>query len=147
MTIELAKPQAMDETTTEKNEIRVTVRAGSAARALIEVSDNGPGIPPETVRRIFDPFFTTKAVGTGLGLSICHSIVTSFGGRISVQSRVGELIQKTGLGALLKKNGLGGLLGGLGGDGTDPNDGASPSATGGSSGSGSLPNPFKSLFH
>jgi PAS domain S-box-containing protein len=82
--------QAMDETTTEKNEIRVTVRAGAPGRAVIEVSDNGPGIPPETARRIFDPFFTTKAVGTGLGLSICHSIVTSFGGRISVQSRVGE---------------------------------------------------------
>ncbi len=65
----------------------------------------------------------------------------------AVQSHVGELIQKKGLGALLKKNGLGGLLGGLGGDGSDPNGGANPGATGGSGGSGNSPNPFKGLFH
>ncbi len=63
----------------------------------------------------------------------------------AVQGRVGELMQKNGLGGLLKKNGLGGLLGGFGGG--DPDAGASPSATGGSNGSGSLPNPFKGLFH
>jgi uncharacterized protein involved in outer membrane biogenesis len=70
----------------------------------------------------------------------------------AVQNRVGELIQKKGLGGLLKKNGLGGLLGGLtgGDDGNDSNSdatGPSPSATGGSDNSGSLPNPFKGLFH
>jgi uncharacterized protein involved in outer membrane biogenesis len=68
----------------------------------------------------------------------------------AVQNRVGELIQKKGLGDVLKKNGLGGLLGGLTGGGADSNGGAndaSPSSAGGSNDRGSLPNPFKGLFH
>lgn len=59
---------------------------------VIEVIDNGSGMD-ETVRnRIFDPFFTTKpsTLGTGLGLYICHSHVESLGGRIEVESTVGE---------------------------------------------------------
>jgi hypothetical protein len=70
-----------------------------------------------------------------------------------VQNRVGDLIQKKGLGGILKKNGLGGLLGGLTGDnsgGGDPNGGSAnppPDNGSGSGGSGSIPNPFKGLFH
>jgi signal transduction histidine kinase len=58
----------------------------------IAVADDGPGIPPEVVPRIFDPFFTTKDVGegSGLGLSIVHGIIDRHGGRIRVESRVGE---------------------------------------------------------
>jgi CheY-like chemotaxis protein len=58
----------------------------------VEVSDTGRGIPAEDLPRIFDPFFTTKPVGTGagLGLSICHSIVTSMGGEIAVESQLGR---------------------------------------------------------
>jgi CheY-like chemotaxis protein len=82
--------QAMDERTLQHNEIRVVARRGAGARVIVEVADNGAGIPAEQLRRIFDPFFTTKSFGTGLGLSICHSIVTSLGGRISVESHVGE---------------------------------------------------------
>ena len=57
-----------------------------------EVVDTGGGIPAHLLGRIFDPFFTTKApgLGTGLGLSICHSIVTSMGGRIEVDSVPGK---------------------------------------------------------
>jgi signal transduction histidine kinase len=59
---------------------------------LISFADNGPGIPPENLRRIFDPFFTTKEAGkgTGLGLSICHGIVTEHGGHIYAKSQTGK---------------------------------------------------------
>lgn len=59
---------------------------------LIEIADNGTGIPKETIPKIFVPFFTTKETGkgTGLGLSICHTIVKSFGGTINVESDLGS---------------------------------------------------------
>jgi two-component system NtrC family sensor kinase len=58
-----------------------------AARVtVIEVADNGPGIPTEDEEHVFDPFFTTKepGKGTGLGLSICARLVEGMGGRIEV---------------------------------------------------------------
>jgi PAS domain S-box-containing protein len=71
--------------------IRVSSR-NQNGEMLIEVADNGPGIPPEHLSKLFDPFFTTKPVGegTGLGLSITHGIITGHGGRIEVDSRPGE---------------------------------------------------------
>jgi two-component system NtrC family sensor kinase len=60
--------------------------------ALLRVSDNGEGIPPDILPHIFDPFFTTKETGegTGLGLSICHGIATAHEGTLEVQSRPGD---------------------------------------------------------
>ncbi len=58
----------------------------------VTITDNGPGIAKENLRRVFDPFFTTKEVGkgTGLGLSICHGIVAGHGGRIYAEGTVNE---------------------------------------------------------
>jgi len=59
---------------------------------LVEIRDNGPGIPPEVKSRIFEPFFTTKGVGagTGLGLDFVYRIVTSMHGLVSVNSEPGD---------------------------------------------------------
>jgi PAS domain S-box-containing protein len=83
---------AMPEDGTTSNEIRVQVRPDGDAGVVLEVSDNGEGIPQEILPRIFDPFFTTKprGVGMGLGLSICHGIVMSLGGKITVHSTPNE---------------------------------------------------------
>jgi PAS domain S-box-containing protein len=65
----------------------------SATRSsvIVAFSDDGPGIPPEDIRRIFDPFFTTKRPGggSGLGLTISLAVVKEHGGTIEVQSQPG----------------------------------------------------------
>jgi signal transduction histidine kinase len=62
------------------------------ACAVVEIGDNGPGIPPEIQSRIFEPFFTTKGVGqgTGLGLDTVQRIIRKHQGNIQVDSKPGE---------------------------------------------------------
>ncbi len=55
---------------------------------VIDLSDNGPGIPSHIGKRVFEPLFTTKEVGqgTGIGLAFCHRILTAHGGSIELMS-------------------------------------------------------------
>ncbi len=71
--------------------IDLTTRADGEG-VIVEVKDNGTGIPPDVLPKIFDPFFSTKEIGkgTGLGLSICYKIVQQHGGRIDVVSKPGS---------------------------------------------------------
>jgi len=69
--------------------MRVRVVPGGAF-ARVEVTDRGPGLSPEAVRRLFEPFRSTKDGGLGIGLYECRRIVEGLGGRIRVTSVLGE---------------------------------------------------------
>ena len=77
--------QAID----HEGKISVSVQAHGKV-AVVEVTDNGRGIPPEQLPHIFRPFFTTKGEGTGLGLSLARRIVEDHQGRIDVVSTVAK---------------------------------------------------------
>ena len=69
--------------------VRSFVRDG---QTIVEIRDNGPGIPRDIQKRIFEPFFTTKDVGegTGVGLAFSHRIVASHDGQLELSSAVGR---------------------------------------------------------
>ncbi len=80
--------QAMYEAGTRNPQITLRTRCEQDF-AVIEIEDNGPGMPPEIRKRIFEPFYTTKETGkgTGLGLSVSYSIITNnHNGRLEVDS-------------------------------------------------------------
>jgi PAS domain S-box-containing protein len=69
----------------------LTIQTGASAEGVwVKVADTGGGIPRETISRIFEPYYTTKKKGTGLGLLIVQRIVREHGGRIEVESLVGQ---------------------------------------------------------
>src|SRR5205814_9192445 len=80
---------------TDRGEVRITATAVDG-RFTVGVTDTGPGIPPEELKRVLEQFHqidnsNTKAKGgTGLGLAIAKQIVEMHGGRIWVESTVGE---------------------------------------------------------
>ena len=76
--------QAID----KNGQISVTLKA-HGEKAIIDVTDNGRGIPMQELPNIFRPFYTTKGDGTGLGLSLARRIVEDHQGRIDVTSAVG----------------------------------------------------------
>jgi signal transduction histidine kinase len=57
---------------------------------LIEITDNGPGMPPDVAEKVFDPFFTTKAQGSGLGLAIVRKIVDAHDGKLDLRTAQGR---------------------------------------------------------
>jgi two-component system NtrC family sensor kinase len=76
-----------------KGRLTIRTRADNQnSRIVVQVIDDGPGIPENYLTRIFDPFFTTKDVGkgTGLGLSLSYGIIKEHGGNIYARSRLGK---------------------------------------------------------
>lgn len=74
-------------TMAEPRRLAITTRHDAARqRVIVEIADNGPGVPEPIRHKIFETFFTTKPVGegTGLGLSICQGIVEAHGGRLEL---------------------------------------------------------------
>jgi nitrogen-specific signal transduction histidine kinase len=65
-------------------------RHGSTSAVIVDVTDDGPGVPAQLSDRIFDPFFTTKPKGSGLGLPIVRKIVDAHDGRIDLTSAPGD---------------------------------------------------------
>jgi signal transduction histidine kinase len=77
----------------KKRQGEIKVRAYQEGMFLVvEVQDDGCGIPPQDIDKIFDPFFTTKDIGegTGLGLSVSLRIIERHGGKIEASSKVGQ---------------------------------------------------------
>jgi signal transduction histidine kinase/lipopolysaccharide biosynthesis regulator YciM len=87
-----------------KKSIRISTKI-KEKQAVIEITDNGTGIPKEIIDKIYDPFFTTKTPdkGTGLGLSISYGIIREMDGEISVRSEVNLFTEITICFALLKE--------------------------------------------
>lgn len=78
--------------------ISVTLYQDKQDGIVCEFRDNGPGIPPENVKKVFQPYFTTNEKGTGLGLTIVHQIVLAHGWEINCQSvKTGALFQIRGI--------------------------------------------------
>lgn len=76
---------SVDAVSVNQGEKRVQVRASfdrSKKRAFIEITDNGPGIPPSEKNRVFEPYYTTKKGGTGLGLAIVNTVISDHQGEI-----------------------------------------------------------------
>jgi PAS domain S-box-containing protein len=79
---------ALDKTSSDRLAVRVFEKSGCA---VLEVEDQGIGIPEEQLRQVFEPYYTTKeeSGGTGLGLSVVKKIVDRHGGEVAVRSEVG----------------------------------------------------------
>lgn len=70
--------------------VGVAVSKDAEGTVLLQIADNGPGIPADLQEQIFVPFFTTKNDGSGIGLSLCRQIVQLHKGSLSVFSKEGE---------------------------------------------------------
>lgn len=69
----------------------VTVRATLQEKVIaFSVQDNGPGIPPDVLKKLGTPFFTTREAGTGLGVAQCKRLVGRLGGQLTIESELGK---------------------------------------------------------
>ncbi len=83
----------VDLTPVTRKEVPASVQTPASVK--LQVSDSGPGIPEEEIKRIFDPFFTTREGGTGLGLAMVHRAVEAHEGTILVDGHEGRGAQFT----------------------------------------------------
>ena len=80
---------AVSDCPTSRRRLMIQAIPGGHSDVEVMVSDWGPGIPKEALKRIFETFYTTKSTGTGLGLSIARTIVENYGGKIWAENREG----------------------------------------------------------
>jgi signal transduction histidine kinase len=78
------------EATPEEGSVELIMKKRPEGGMVVEIKDNGQGIPSELLERIFDPFFSQKEKGSGLGLSIAANIMQAHGGSIRVKSQIGQ---------------------------------------------------------
>jgi two-component system, NtrC family, nitrogen regulation sensor histidine kinase NtrY len=78
--------ESLSETTIKNKFIRLKAFSNERGKAVLQVCDNGKGIPPENIDQIFIPFFTTKEKGSGIGLSLSRQIMHLHHGTMSVYS-------------------------------------------------------------
>ena len=81
--------EAMRDVPLERRSLQIRLQTKDD-KAIISVSDSGPGIPAEKMATIFNPFVTSKAEGTGLGLSIARTIIATYGGRIWAENNIAK---------------------------------------------------------
>ena len=73
-----------------RGRVRVSAAAEPCGKVVLEIGDDGPGMPGEVASRIFEPFFTTRREGTGLGLAVVRKILDDVGASIAVATTVGR---------------------------------------------------------
>lgn len=74
---------------TEGARVSLTARLNKRGRVVIEMADNGPGVPADIARKIFVPFFTTKREGSGVGLALTRQVMIAHGGAVSLDENEG----------------------------------------------------------
>jgi two-component system sporulation sensor kinase A len=70
--------------------VDITVRKKSNGKILIQVADQGAGIPQDQLVNIGEPFFSMKENGTGLGLVVCYRIIESHKGEMTIESKINQ---------------------------------------------------------
>ena len=80
---------ALETVPPENRLVELAARESDPLTVEINVTDSGPGIPPDKIGRVLEPFFTTKADGMGMGLAVSKTIVEAHQGKLSVENAAG----------------------------------------------------------